>query len=120
MVGIGISQFGMTPQQTMDLVPVELWYAYMDKRNTIEYREKSELNKVRLICEVMRIGTMQQINIHLPTRKKIKNPKKIMRLPWDGEANKAQSLEEMRTMMKFIAKINKNKKQRKRVIGHGR
>lgn len=102
---LALSRFGMPLNVFLDLTPKEFF-------NSLREREKHEgdviMGQVRTICETIRLQTLHLLNVQLPKGKKIRQPKQIMKFKWD-QAQPAQTVEEMKQIMKAIARSFKGK-----------
>ena len=107
---MAVSRFGFTWHMFLSLTPREFSLA-------LEDNQRNELSRVRPIAEAIRMSTWWLVNIQLEKGKKIKKKEQLMMFGWESEEDlhgKAQTAEEMKSVMRFIARATKDKKERKK------
>lgn len=116
-----LSRFGMLFEEFLELTPVEFFDALTDK---VKHEEELVLSQVRIICETLRLQTAHIVNVVKGAMggRAIKDERKLMKFPWERAIKPAQTREEMKAIMKAIAKgvpkkkKNANKISRRRTI----
>lgn len=106
----------MSFEMFLDLTPIEFFEALWEKE---KHEEDIVMAYVRPLCESIRMSTFHLCNLQL--KRKINDPKKLMKFNWEN-STPAQTREEMKKTMKQIAKafakkpVNNNaRKERKRI-----
>lgn len=92
----------------LDLTPKEFFNALYEKE---KYESNIVLAQVRAICDTIRLQTFHLINVQLPKGRKYRDAKQLMRFEWDT-ARPAQTVEEMKQIMKAIARGFKGRDKR--------
>lgn len=96
-------------EQFLDLTPYEFYEGLREKE---KHEEQLVLSNVRTICETIRLQTLHLVNVQLPKGKKVSNIKKLMLFKWEKEPQPAQTQEQMKAIMKALAKgLSKRKKK---------
>lgn len=95
---MALSRLGISVNDFMNITPLEFYYALQDRA---EYDGLTVKAIIRPLVEVVRLHLFYTLNIHLPRGKKIRKPESLFRFDW--ERKKAQSLDEMKRVMKAIA-----------------
>lgn len=102
---IALNRFNLNWNEFLFLTPLEFFLALKDQ-------EQLDVSKMMIQCEAIRTSTWYLLNVQV--KKKINNPKKLFKFPWDNDTQKEpQTLEEMKNVMRAIvgySKSNKNKK----------
>jgi hypothetical protein len=97
-------------EQFLDLTPFEFYEALRERE---DHEDQLTLAYVRTICETVRLQTYHLVNIQLPKGKKISNVKKLMLFKWEKEPQPAQTQDQMKAIMKALAKGLSNRKNKK-------
>lgn len=100
-----LANLGVSVQEFLELTPREL-------DDAIHHRNRTREAEMKAYLETMRLQTWWNVNKWLPSRKKI-NKKKMITFSWDTEP-KQQSMQQMKAVMKAIAKAHSGKKQKER------
>lgn len=93
-------------EQFLELTPREFSNALWERER---HEEEIVTAQIKTICETIRLQTLHFVNTQLPKGKKVKNPKQLIRFQWDENILPAQTEEEMKAMMKAIARNFKGK-----------
>jgi hypothetical protein len=97
-------------KEFLELTPVEFYTSLWERE---KHEENVVLAQIRTICETIRLQTYHLMNVQLPRGHKIKDYKKLGTFTWERVPKPAQSFEEMKGIMKAMAKhMNKNKKKK--------
>ena len=105
---IALSRFGISVSAFLDLTPKEFFLALKDRS---EYDVDVVEGTLKPICESIRLSTLKLINVQLKRSDQITNPRKLWVHYWEKRVfKKPQTREEMKSVMKSIARAYKKKK----------
>lgn len=100
----------MSLEVFLELTPKEFFEAVKNREEYDGYAVKAI---IRPLCDVIRLQTQYLFNISVPRKDRVKDPKKLMQFSWDYESRKEpQTYEEMKAVMKAIAKGSKQLKDK--------
>lgn len=100
-----LSRFGMPFEVFLELSPKEFFSALYEKE---KHEADMVLAQIKSICNVIRLQTFHLVNVQLPKGKQVRDVKQLMKFEWD-KARPAQTVEEMKGIMKAIAQSFKGK-----------
>ena len=76
MVGLGLSNFGLTAEQFMELTPAEFEDALINDGRNQERLWRQDMER-------MRIQTLALVNIQMEQKNQFSSAEKFMAFPWD-------------------------------------
>jgi len=103
---------GVTPREFMQITPIEFHHAMVKKREFIQNENEFNLSRTKIIAETIRMETLFLVNVQLPRNKKIRKAQRLFLFDWerpDPTKVKRQTREEMKAVMKAIARGNKKR-----------
>jgi hypothetical protein len=106
---VALSRFHLTWDQFLDLCPVEFWLALKD-------HERCEEDKVKPVCEAIRMSTLWLVNVQLPKKYRVKKKEKIMSFAWDKNRTKRvpQTAEQMKSVFQAIVSDTHRREDKKK------